>query len=150
LYNYNIKKIIMEIFSNHIEIHNTQTSSENELDFAPIKLNAIPEGYKAVYEDTDFHSYNIYFENEKKDWLDYTQLSANTDDIFITYDDENGYNRTLTINGMDLNSISDGNNNTILFETDKYIFIFMSNMPEESIVEFIEKSDFSSNTIDQR
>ena len=37
-------------------------------------------------------------------------------------------------------SISDGRNNTIFYEKNGYLFDFMSDQPEETILEYIEMS----------
>ena len=48
----------------------------------------------------------------------------------------------LMMNKKDTNkySISDGRNNTIFYENDGYLFEFMSDQPEETILEYIEMS----------
>lgn len=145
--NETIRNMIPEFFSDHVEIHNTETSSE-EVDFTPILLKTIPKDYEVTFEYMDSYQYSIRYENSDGFWIDYDQVSNDMDVIGITYDEKKGYNRTLTINGINVHSISDGNKNTIFFEQGDYVFTIMSNKPEEFLVELFENSDFSSDIIE--
>lgn len=59
----------------------------------------------------------------------------------ISYDIQKGYKKIIELNdGLEAYSISDGRNNTIFYEKDGYLFEFMSDQPEEVILEYIDMS----------
>lgn len=119
----------------------TETPASNE--FHAYKWKEAPEGYEVVYEEEDatFKDYVINYENDNGGYIYYFQSNTENSQHHITYDPQEGYKRTIELSdGLEAYSISDGRNNTIFYEKNGYLFGFMSDQPEEVIIDYINFS----------
>lgn len=113
-------------------------------EFHAYKWKEVPEGYEVVYEDEDkiLKSYAADFENDEGNYIYYVQNNPQNWQSHISYDSQKGYKRIIELNDeLEAYSVSDGRNNTIFYENDGYVFEFMSDQPEETILEYIEMSE---------
>lgn len=125
---------------NTTEQGGADTASE---EFHAYKWKEVPEGYRVVYEyqDKELEFYTIAYENNYGNHIDYSQSNTENSQHHISYDSQEGYKRIIELgNGLEAYSISDGRNNTIFYEKDGYLFEFMSDQPEETILNYIELS----------
>ena len=125
---------------NSIEKDDDNTASEK---FHAYKWKEVPEGYEVVQEedDAELRLYRIDYENSKSNFIHYMQNDASLYTTSITYDEEKGYKHKIRLrDDLEAYSISDGRRNTIFYENDGYLFEFMSDQPEETILEYIEMS----------
>ena len=112
-------------------------------EFHAYKWKEVPEGYEVVQEedDAELRLYRIDYENSKSNFIHYMQNDASLYTTSITYDEEKGYKHKIRLrDDLEAYSISDGRRNTIFYENDGYLFEFMSDQPEETILEYIEMS----------
>lgn len=111
-------------------------------EFHAYKWKEVPEGYEVVYEKENekFKSYIVNYENNEGSYIYYSQHYVEYYQGHISYDEQEGYQQILDLDGIAVYSISDGRNNTIFYENDGYLFEFMSDQPEETILEYIEMS----------
>lgn len=111
-------------------------------EFHAYKWKEVPEGYEVVYEKENekFKSYIVNYENNEGSYIYYSQHYVEYYQGHISYDEQEGYQQILDLDGIAAYSISDGRNNTIFYEKDGYLFEFMSDQPEETILEYIEMS----------
>lgn len=121
---------------------NGQTGPTATKEFHAYKWKEVPEGYYVTLEEenSEFGFYIIDFENDSKSFIHYVQNDALTYTSYITYDDKEGYQREIFLGGIQAYSISDGRRNTIFYEKDGYLFEFMSDQPEEIIIDYINMS----------
>ena len=121
---------------------NGQTGPTATKEFHAYKWKEVPEGYYVTLEEenSEFGFYIIDFENDSKSFIHYVQNDALAYTSYITYDDKEGYQREIFLGGIQAYSISDGRRNTIFYEKDGYLFEFMSNQPEEIIIDYINIS----------
>lgn len=120
-----------------------QTKSTATGEFHAYKWKEVPEGYEVVYEeeDTEFKIYQVDYENSSGGFIHYVQSDAQTWQTTISYDAKKGYKQIIELNnGLEAYSISDGRNNTIFYEKNGYLFEFMSDQPEEMILDYIDIS----------
>lgn len=124
---------------NSIEKDDDNAASE---EFHAYKWKEVPEGYEEVYEKENekFKSYIVNYENNEGSYIYYSQHYVEYYQGHISYDEQEGYQQILDLDGIAAYSISDGRNNTIFYENDGYLFEFMSDQPEETILEYIEMS----------
>lgn len=111
-------------------------------EFHAYKWKEVPEGYEVVYEKENekFKSYIVNYENNEGSYIYYSQHYVEYYQGHISYDEQEGYQQVPDLDGIAAYSISDGRNNTIFYENDGYLFEFMSDQPEETILEYIEMS----------
>lgn len=111
-------------------------------EFHAYKWKEVPEGYEVVYEKENekFKSYIVNYENNEGSYIYYSQHYVEYYQGHISYDEQEGYQQILDLDGIAAYSISDGRNNTIFYENDGYVFEFISDQPEETILEYIEMS----------
>ena len=122
---------------------NGQTGPTATKEFHAYKWKEVPEGYEVVQEDEDveFKIYQIDYKNSLGGFIHYVQGDAQTWQTTISYDTQKGYKHILQLDdGLEAYSISDGRNNTIFYEKDGYLFEFMSDQPEETILDYIDLS----------
>ena len=121
---------------------NGQTGPTATKEFHAYKWKEVPEGYYVTLEEenSEFGFYIIDFENDSKSFIHYVQNDALAYTSYITYDDKEGYQREILLGGIQAYSISDGRRNTIFYEKDGYLFEFMSDQPEEIIIDYINMS----------
>lgn len=124
---------------NDMEKDDDNAASE---EFHAYKWKEVPEGYEVVYEKENekFKSYIVNYENNEGSYIYYSQHYVEYYQGHISYDEQEGYQQILDLDGIAAYSISDGRNNTIFYENDGYLFEFMSDQPEETILEYIEMS----------
>src|SRR5699024_645897 len=111
--------------------------------FHAYKWKEVPEGYEVVYEEEaeELRLYRIDYENSKSNFIHYMQNDVSLYTTSITYDEEKGYKHKIRLrDDLEAYSISDGRRNTFFYENDGYLFEFMSDQPEETILEYIEMS----------
>ena len=119
-----------------------QTETPATEEFHAYKWKAEPEGYYVTFEEenAEFGYYILDYENKDGGFIHYMQNDAALFTTSITYDEEEGYQRTIDLNGIQAHSISDGRRNTIFYQKDGYLFEFMSDQPEEVIIDYINFS----------
>lgn len=148
-----LRQLRLQFFSDNVTIDSVQEDASQQTDsqeeettvevFHAYKWKEIPDGYQVVYEDedTEFGIYQIDYENSSGGFIHYVQNDAQTWQTTISYDMKKGYKQIIELDdGLEAYSIADGRNNTIFFEKNGYLFEFMSNQPEETILEYIEMS----------
>lgn len=125
---------------NGIEKDDDNAASE---EFHAYKWKEVPEGYEVVYEKENekFKSYIVNYENNEGSYIYYSQHYVEYYQGHISYDEQEGYQQILDLDGIAAYSISDGRNNTIFYEKDGYFFEFMSDQPEEVIIDYINFSE---------
>lgn len=125
---------------NGMEKDDDNTASEK---FHAYKWKEVPEGYYITFEEKnpEFGYYIIDYEDSENNFINYMQNDASYT-TSITYDEEKGYKREIQLeDGSEAYSISDGRRNTIFFLRNGYFFEFMSNQPEEVIIDYINFSE---------
>ena len=121
---------------------NGQTGPTVTKEFHAYKWKEVPEGYEVTFEEenSEFGYYIIDYEDAEDNFINYMQ----NDESYmtsITYDEEKGYKREIQLkDGSEALSISDGRRNTIFYKKNRYLFSFMSNQPEEVIIDYINIS----------
>lgn len=139
-----------QFFSDNVTIEATPEATTEQDDdnavgeeFHAYKWKEVPEGYEVVYEEEDatLQFYMVNFENKNGNYIDYSQANIENSQHYISYDSQEGYKRIIELTDeIEAYSISDGRNNTIFYEKEGYLFDFMSDQPEETILEYIEMS----------
>lgn len=145
-----LRRLSLQFFSDNVTIEaapESTTGQEGEdaanEDFRPYKWKEVPEGYRVVYEEenAEFGYYTISYENIGGNFIDYMQTDASLYTTSITYDEKEGYKHQIQLTDeLEAYSISDGRRNTIFYEKKGYLFRFMSDQPEEVILEYIDMS----------
>lgn len=145
-----LNRLRLQFFSDNVTIEaSPESTTEQEgadtasNEFHAYKWKEVPEGYRVVYEyqDKELEFYTIAYENNYGNHIDYSQSNTENSQHHISYDSQEGYKRIIELsNGLEAYSISDGRNNTIFYEKDGYLFEFMSNQPEEVIIDYINIS----------
>lgn len=145
-----LHQLRLQFFSDNVTIESApeNTTEQGGADTASEEFHAykwkeVPEGYQVVYEEenAEFGYYIMDFENDDGNFINYMQNDASLYTTSITYDEVDGYKRTINLyDEVEAYSISDGKNNTIFYEKDGYLFRFMSDQPEETILNYIELS----------
>lgn len=143
-------RLRFQFSSDNVTIEATPESTTEQGDdnaasegFHAYKWKEVPEGYEVVYEEEDatLQFYMVNFENKNGNYIDYSQANIENSQHYISYDSQEGYKRIIELTDeIEAYSISDGRNNTIFYEKNGYLFDFMSDQPEETILEYIEMS----------
>ena len=143
-------RLRFQFSSDNVTIEATPESTTEQGDdnaasegFHAYKWKEVPEGYEVVYEEEDatLQFYMVNFENKNGNYIDYSQANIENSQHYISYDSQEGYKRIIELTDeIEAYSISDGRNNTIFYEKKGYLFDFMSDQPEETILEYIEMS----------
>ncbi len=146
-----LNRFRLQFFSDNVTIRaSPESTTEQEgadtasEEFHAYKWKEVPEGYQVVYEEEnaeELRLYRIDYENSNNNFIHYMQTDASLFTTSITYDEKEGYKRELQLkDGIKAYSISDGRRNTIFYEKDGYLFEFMSDQPEEAIINYIDIS----------
>lgn len=144
-----LNQLRLQFFSDNVTIQSVPESSTEQAgadadssEFHAYKWKEVPEGYRVVdeKEDEKFKSYFVDYENNEGNYIYYSQHYIEYYQGHISYDEREGYQQMLDLDGIAAYSISDGRNNTIFYEKDGYIFEFMSDQPEEIILNYIDMS----------
>ncbi len=147
-----LRQLRLQFFTDNVTIDSVQEDASQQIDsteeetsgeeFRAYKWKEVPEGYYTTFEEEnpEFGYYIIEFENDSGNFIHYVQNDALAYTSFITYDNKEGYQRQITLGELQAYSISDGRRNTIFYEKDGYLFEFMSNQPEEVIIDYINVS----------
>ena len=145
-----LNRLRLQFFSDNVTIESAPESTTEQEgedtgsgEFHTYKWKEVPEGYRVVYEEenAEFGYYIMDFENDDGNFINYMQNDASLYTTSITYDEVDGYKRTIKLyDEVDAYSISDGKNNTIFYEKDGYLFRFMSNQSESVIINYINVS----------
>lgn len=145
-----LRRLSLQFFSDNVTIEAAPESTTGQEgddtangEFHAYKWKEVPEGYRVVYEYQDeiLNSYQVDYENNKGNFLHYVQNDTRYWQTTISYASQEGYKRIIELdNGLEAYSISDGRNNTIFYEKDGYLFEFMSDQPEEVILDYINMS----------
>ena len=148
-----LRQLRLQFFSDNVTIEaapepateqaaNGQTGPTATKEFHAYKWKEVPEGYYTTLEEEypEFGYYLIEFGNDSGDFIHYTQNISESFITSITYDERKGYQREINLDGLLAQSISDGSRNTIFYEKDGYLFVFMSNQPEKVIINYINIS----------
>lgn len=145
-----LRRLSIQFFSDNVTIESTPESTTEQEgadtaseEFHAYKWKEVPEGYRVVfeYQDNKLGFYTITYEDDNENYIDYSQSTTENSQDHISYDSQDGYKRIIELDDkLEAYSISDGRNNTIFYEKDGYLFEFMSNQPEEIILNYIELS----------
>lgn len=145
-----LRRLSLQFFSDNVTIESApESTTEQEgadtasREFHAYKWEEVPEGYQVVYEyqDERIGFYTITYENDNGNYIYYSQSNTENSQHYISYDSQEGYKRIIELyDGLEAYSISDGRNNTIFYEKDGYLFEFMSDQPEEVILDYIDMS----------
>lgn len=145
-----LRRLSLQFFSDNVTIEAAPESTTGQEgddtangEFHAYKWKEVPEGYRVVYENENekFKSYIVNYENNEGSYIYYSQHYVEYYRGHISYDEQEGYQRIIELdNGLEAYSISDGRNNTIFYEKDGYLFEFMSDRPEEVILDYIDMS----------
>lgn len=144
-----LNRLRLQFFSDNVTIEASPESTTDQEgsdttseEFHAYKWKEVPEGYQIVYENENekFKSYIVNYENNEGSYIYYSQHYVEYYQGHISYDEQEGYQQILDLDGIAAYSISDGRNNTIFYEKDGYFFEFISDQPEETIKKFISIS----------
>lgn len=145
-----LRRLSLQFFSDNVTIEAAPESTTGQEgddtangEFHAYKWKEVPEGYRVVYEyqDKELEFYAVVYENNYGNHIDYSQSNLENTQTHISYDSQKGYKRIIELDdGLEAYSISDGRNNTIFYEKDGYLFEFMSDQPEEVILDYIDMS----------
>ncbi|CVI69778.1 hypothetical protein BN3660_01670 [Eubacteriaceae bacterium CHKCI004] len=145
-----LRRLSLQFFSDNVTIESApENTTEQEgantasEEFHAYKWKEVPEGYQVVYEEenAEFGYYTITYENTEGNFIDYMQNDASLFTSSITYDEKEGYKHQIQLTDeLEAYSISDGRRNTIFYEQKGYLFRFMSDQPEEVILDYIDMS----------
>lgn len=145
-----LRRLSLQFFSDNVTIESApESTTEQEgadtasREFHAYKWEEVPEGYKVVFEELDqnFEIYQVDYENDTGNFIHYVQNTTDDWEVKISYDEQKGYKRIIElVDGLEAYSISDGRRNTIFYEKDGYLFEFMSDQPEEVILDYIDMS----------
>lgn len=122
---------------------NGQTGPTATKEFHAYKWKEVPEGYEVVYEYQNevLNSYQVDFKNNTSNYIYYVQNDIQYWQSTISFDSQKGYKRIIKLDdNLEAYSISDGRNNTIFYKKNGYLFEFMSDQPEEMILDYIDLS----------
>ena len=152
-----LRQLRLQFFSDNVTIESAPESTTEQEgedtasgEFHAYKWEEVPEGYQVVYEyqDERIGFYTITYENDNGNYIDYSQSNTENSKHHISYDSQAGYKRIIELDDkLEAYSISDGRNNTIFYEKDGYLFEFMSDQPEEVILDYIDMSGILDKTI---
>ena len=145
-----LRRLSLQFFSDNVTIEAAPESTTGQEgddtangEFHAYKWKEVPEGYRVMYEELDknFEMYQVDYENNTGNFIHYVQNTTDGWEVRISYDSQKGYKRIIELDdGLEAYSISDGRNNTIFYEKDGYLFEFMSDQPEEVILDYIDMS----------
>lgn len=145
-----LRRLSLQFFSDNVTIESAPESTTEQEgantaseEFHAYKWKEVPEGYQVVYEEenAEFGYYTITYENTEGNFIDYMQNDASLFTSSITYDEKEGYKHQIQLTDeLEAYSISDGRRNTIFYEQKGYLFRFMSDQPEEVILDYIDMS----------
>lgn len=145
-----LHQLRLQFFSDNVTIESApeNTTEQGGADTASEEFHAykwkeVPEGYQVVYEEenAEFGYYIMDFENDDGNFINYMQNDASLFTSSITYDEKEGYKHQIQLTDeLEAYSISDGRRNTIFYEKKGYLFRFMSDQPEEIILNYINMS----------
>ena len=145
-----LRRLSLQFFSDNVTIESApESTTEQEgadtasREFHAYKWKEVPEGYQVVFEEENaaFGYYTITYENTEGNFIDYMQNDASLFTSSITYDEKEGYKHQIQLTDeLEAYSISDGRRNTIFYEQKGYLFRFMSDQPEEVILDYIDMS----------
>lgn len=145
-----LRRLSLQFFSDNVTIESApESTTEQEgadtasREFHAYKWKEVPEGYQVVFEEenAEFGYYTITYENTEGNFIDYMQNDASLFTSSITYDEKEGYKHQIQLTDeLEAYSISDGRRNTIFYEQKGYLFRFMSDQPEEVILDYIDMS----------
>lgn len=145
-----LRRLSLQFFSDNVTIESApESTTEREgadtasEEFHAYKWKEVPEGYREAneYQDNTVKFYTITYENDNGNYIYYSQSNTENSQHYISYDSQEGYKRIIELyDGLEAYSISDGRNNTIFYEKDGYLFEFMSDQPEEVILDYIDMS----------
>jgi hypothetical protein len=123
------REFIVDKFSNHSEYNVADTKNAEKV--TALKLNYIPDGF----EKTEEYEYTlIYKKGDKSFSVAKYQLSAN-----INFDTEEYESENIKINNIDaIYYRSNTNQNGIIFNNGKYIFIISGNIDKETLVKIAQ------------
>ena len=145
-----LRRLSLQFFSDNVTIESApESTTEQEgadtasREFHAYKWKEVPEGYQVVFEEenAEFGYYTITYENTEGNFIDYMQNDASLFTSSITYDEKEGYKHQIQLTDeLEAYSISDGRRNTIFYEQKGNLFRFMSDQPEEVILDYIDMS----------
>ena len=146
-----LQQLRLRFFSDNVTIEPSPESATEQGDadaasrvFYVYKWKEVPEGYQVVYKEEnaeELRLYRIDYENSKNNFIHYMQTDASLFTTSITYDEKEGYKHQIQLTDeLEAYSISDGRRNTIFYEQKGYLFRFMSDQPEEVILDYIDMS----------
>ena len=145
-----LRQLRLQFFSDNVTIKPSPESVTEQGDadsaseeFHTYKWKEVPEGYQEAneYQDNTVKFYTITYGNDNGNYIYYSQSNTENSQHYISYDSQEGYKRIIELyDGLEAYSISDGRNNTIFYEKDGYLFEFMSDQPEEVILDYIDMS----------
>ena len=145
-----LRRLSLQFFSDNVTIEASPESTTEQggadaasEEFHAYKWKEVPERYHIEYEELyeEFELYQVYYQNDNGNHIYYSQSPIEDWQTMISYDIQKGYKKIIELNdGLEAYSISDGRNNTIFYEKDGYLFEFMSDQPEEVILEYIDMS----------
>ena len=145
-----LRQLSLQFFSDNVTIESAPESTTEQEgadtaseEFHAYKWKEVPEGYQVVFEEenAEFGYYTITYENTEGNFIDYMQNDASLFTSSITYDEKEGYKHQIQLTDeLEAYSISDGRRNTIFYEQKGYLFRFMSDQPEEVILDYIDMS----------
>lgn len=112
-------------------------SADADFEFEAVEPNYIPEGYVKDSKIEDFIFYQIsYLSIDKTSSITYTQMSIN--DTIVQADTENTTYDKLQINGFEAISYTRNGNNTVVFNSDKYVFTVTGSVDMDEIIKIAE------------
>lgn len=117
-------------------------SADADFEFEVISPQYIPEGFILDSKNEDFMAYQeIYFNSDKSLSIAYTQMII--DDAIVQTDTEDTTYDKIIINGNEGITYSRNGTNTVVFNTEKYVFTIYSQIDTQEIIKIAESIEIS-------
>lgn len=134
-----IGNILMNIYEHCIELRGDLSGIDEEGEFDIYSLGYVPAGYEKTDEIINLPAeYQIIYANNDKKEILYTQSNMVIGNMLVSY--EGGEIENVNILGVDAKIVSDGEINTLLLETEGYLFTICISIDEE-VTELVKMAE---------
>ena len=111
-------------------------SADAEIEFEAVEPSYIPEGFVLESKIDDLLWFQTTYISSNNKIVTYTQMSSN--DAIVQADTEDTTYDKLQINGFEAISYSKNGTNTVVFNSDKYVFTVTDSVDMDEIIKIAE------------
>ena len=111
-------------------------SADAEIEFEAVEPSYIPEGFVLESKIDDLLWFQTTYISSNNKIVTYTQMSSN--DAIVQADTEDTTYDKLQINGFEAISYSKNGTNTVVFNSDKYVFTVTGSVDMDEIIKIAE------------